>query len=384
MEKCWDLLEWVGPDMSINVFSLLDDPKVLVRAGAVSRSWRRFVIENAFCKKLYMRIFPEASCLMHVVEVENASENAEAGSSSSAEWESLEREHRVYALLLAQSLSSQAEISKACIIEPVSASSTDNFPDESIVNTLEPNDRVHRRPSYWSSDGERDPGVPESLTYRLKSKLCFVSEISVQPFQAFFQHGHPIYSSKAVRIRMGYSKNSEETNLQTVEQTKLKRRFDDDDYIWTYVSPEYPMAQENILQSFKLPRPVICVGGIVRIELLGRVQKQDMDGLYYICVCHVQVIGRPLSPAFEVDFLRHLGSCVLKYFPGARDYASPKEGVEDENGGSSSWHAFATRIRMLRAGRGAYRTLLNTLLGDHADEDDDVDESDDEVELLEG
>lgn len=40
--------------------------------------------------------------------------------------------------------------------------------------------------------------------------------------------------------------------------------------------------QENALQSFKLPKPVVCLGGILRIELLGRVQKQAIDDLYYI------------------------------------------------------------------------------------------------------
>jgi hypothetical protein len=40
--------------------------------------------------------------------------------------------------------------------------------------------------------------------------------------------------------------------------------------------------QENVLQSFKLPHPVLCIGGVVKVELLGRVQKQAMDGLYYI------------------------------------------------------------------------------------------------------
>lgn len=40
--------------------------------------------------------------------------------------------------------------------------------------------------------------------------------------------------------------------------------------------------QENRLQIFKLPEPVLCVGGFLQIELLGRVQRQDVDGLFYI------------------------------------------------------------------------------------------------------
>lgn len=41
-------------------------------------------------------------------------------------------------------------------------------------------------------------------------------------------------------------------------------------------------VQENILQKFKLPEPVLCIGGILQVELLGRVQRQQLDGLYYI------------------------------------------------------------------------------------------------------
>jgi hypothetical protein len=65
----------------------------------------------------------------------------------------------------------------------VGASSTDNFPDETIENTLVPHDMVNFRPSYWSSGGEDDPDVPESLTYTLASDLCVIEEIRIRPFE---------------------------------------------------------------------------------------------------------------------------------------------------------------------------------------------------------
>lgn len=40
--------------------------------------------------------------------------------------------------------------------------------------------------------------------------------------------------------------------------------------------------QENVLQKFELPELALCVGGFLLVELLGRVQKQEIDGLYYI------------------------------------------------------------------------------------------------------
>lgn len=36
------------------------------------------------------------------------------------------------------------------------------------------------------------------------------------------------------------------------------------------------------MQTFKLPEPVLCIGGYLQIELLGRVQRQEMDDLFYI------------------------------------------------------------------------------------------------------
>lgn len=36
------------------------------------------------------------------------------------------------------------------------------------------------------------------------------------------------------------------------------------------------------LQSFKLSHPVLCIGGVIQVELLGRTQMQHMDQQYYI------------------------------------------------------------------------------------------------------
>lgn len=56
------------------------------------------------------------------------------------------------------------------------------------------------------------------------------------------------------------------------------------------------MAQENCLQKFKLPEPALCVGGILQIELLGRVQRQEMDGLYYIWLVVLSQAFASISP----------------------------------------------------------------------------------------
>ncbi|KAI8540344.1 hypothetical protein RHMOL_Rhmol09G0255700 [Rhododendron molle] len=289
MEVCWDFIQRLGPEspnMAIKILMCLEDPSDLVRVCSVSSSWRQFVIANGLLKQLFIRMFPEVSSIARAIEVKNTIELVEACPENSTEWECMKRDHRVY-VFLARGLASITR--KDCILEAISASSTDNYPDESIENTLEARDRVEQRASYWSSEGENDPTVPETLVYKLIAKLCVITEIHVQPFQVRFRMGHPWFP-------IGIGSDSGDEFDAGNEST-------DSALIWTYTSPEFPMAQENRLQKFKLPEPVLCIGGIVQVELLGRVQKQEMDNLYYICISHVQVVGRPLSLPFDVEIL---------------------------------------------------------------------------------
>ena len=76
------------------------------------------------------------------------------------------------------------------------------------------------------------------------------------------------------------------------------------------------------MQSFKLPRPVLCIGGVVKVELLGRVQKQTFDGLYYICVTHVQIFGKPLSR--ELGVVPRGNGLVLNYYLDHRTCGIPR------------------------------------------------------------
>ncbi|XP_043697024.1 F-box protein At4g00755-like [Telopea speciosissima] len=375
MENCSDFLPWLGPDVSIKILLNLDDPVDLVRASAVSRAWHEFVIANGFCKNLCLRMFPVISMVANVIELNNMTKPFEVGSNSSLEWGSLKRDHRVYALL-AHSFTSFRK--KDCIVEAISASSTDNYPEESIDNTLEPNDRIEQGvASYWSSKGESNPAVPETLTYRLVSGLCVLNEISIQPFQAFFQSGYPIYSAKAVQFRTGYLKEPLEAGSDHMDEPSASRRYVKDNFISTYVSPEFPMAQENSLQKFKLPEPVLCIGGILQVELLGRIQRQEMDGLFYICVSHVNVVGRPLSPTFDVEILDQpgkSGKCILKYDPNVECCRSPARSSEGESSVPSRLRVFRL---MQRGVRGWEQMIINTLLGNVAVDGDY--ESDEEL-----
>lgn len=371
MECCWDFIPCLGADVSVNILMCLDDPSDLARVCSVSSSWRQFVIENGLSKHLCLKMFPEISSITHEIEEKNMIHPVEARPESSSKWEILERDHRVYAFLC-RGLTSF--VRKDCISEAVSASSTDNFPEESIQNTLEPSDRAEGRASYWSSQGQSDPSVPETLLYKLISNFCVITEVNVQPFQAYFQFGFPIYSAQALRFRMGHFRSSVLGSESTVVHEASLDTFE-----WTYTSPVFPMAQENCLQKFKLPEPVLCIGGYFAVELLGRVQRQDMDGLYYVCVSHVQVVGRPLSPGFDVEIIDGSGSCTLKYNPVAEHPWSPTKSANESQSeaapSSGGFHITATWSRIWE------QLFPNTVLGNGgvvvAEDEDENEDGDD-------
>lgn len=350
--SCIDFMQCLGPDMSIKILMCLEDPSDLVRVSSVSTSWRHFVIENGLCKKLCLKMYPELVGVSHVIEAKNVMEPDEFELNNSIEWPCLKRDHRIYAFL---ARGFDSFMRRDCLFEAICASSTDNYPEESIQNTLEPSDSVDSRVSYWSSEGESNPAVPETLLYKLTSNLCVITEIHVQPFQAFFQFGFPIYSAKAVRFRMGHPKYPMDSQDEAASESAVHGFADK--FVWTYTSPEFPMVQENCLQKFTLPEPAICIGGILLVELLGRVQRQEMDGLYYICIAHVQVVGRPLSPTFDVEILDSSGKCNLKYYPEASYCWSPTKSGEACMNNPSRFRMFTASIR------GWEQMILNTLLG---------------------
>ncbi|KAH6835883.1 hypothetical protein C2S53_017027 [Perilla frutescens var. hirtella] len=351
MDESRDFVQWLGQDMSVKILMCLNDPSDLVRTSAVSRSWRDFVVANGLCKKLCLNMFPEASSFASVVETTDLVEPMGTGRGDSVEWACLEREHRVYASLNRDLITSARE---NCISDAICASSTDNYPVESIKNTLEPSDRIGHRASYWSSKGASDPSAPETLIYKLASQLCLITEFHVHPFQAYFQFGFPIYSPKAVRLHLGYSITPLESDSEEKDEFVDAKDLYDNKFVWTYSSPEFPMAQENFLQKFELPEPVLCIGGILKVELLGRMQTQDMDGLYYICINHVQVIGRPLSPAFDVEMIDERGKCILKYNP-VMACSAPTVEISAES--SSRFNRFSDSIRSWE------QLILNTFRG---------------------
>ncbi|KAG9145706.1 hypothetical protein Leryth_024795 [Lithospermum erythrorhizon] len=343
-------------------------------------------ITNGLSKYLCLKKFPELSSIECIAEPNCGL--TDVGSSGAVEWEQQKREHNVYASLL-QALNTSILSPMDCIVKAISASSTDNYPDESIINTLNPRDRYINRGSYWSSKGQSDPAVPETLIYNLRANLCVVTEFRIQPFEDYERlkkrplscrshsqmlksnsrskstshvpeknkekkPGNPIYSAQYARIRMGHPKspNDLENDLQNVPLQQPA----DDKFEWTYISQDFPMVQENRLQEFKLPEPVLCIGGVAR----------------------VQVMGRALSPAFDVDVLPS-GKFQLKYYPEALHQT-----LQSTSSGEGTGNTRVLSPEEVVWGRVG---LLEYLIGgnqpghiDWAEEDDNGDDDDEEDE----
>jgi hypothetical protein len=61
-------------------------------------------------------------------------------------------------------------------------------------------------------------------------------------YAAFFQNGTPLYSAQYVRFRFGCPKSPLRPEDLVSDENEGKLTSDNN-YIWTYTSPEFPMLQ---------------------------------------------------------------------------------------------------------------------------------------------
>jgi len=189
------------------------------------------------------------------------------------------------------------EVSLQALIRCAVEATTTDHAEESVQNVLSRETRVSRsfyNLCYWSSKGSESCTHSDAITFQLSHPLSVVRCIKIRPFEAHFQRGSPIYSSAFVRFSFGTGRCETRDLVEITDETEPGGAQDAVNEGWSEISDVYPMEQVNALQTFEIP-PTLCCGGFVRIELLGKKQKQDIDGLYYVCLSHVQVTGVPLS-----------------------------------------------------------------------------------------
>ncbi|PIN16248.1 hypothetical protein CDL12_11125 [Handroanthus impetiginosus] len=319
-----DFVEYLQFDLVMIIMSLPDDPIDIIRASVVSRAWHHFVINNSFLKNLCIKKAPAISTIDSVmVQEDGALTIIDYRSRHPLTFEILKKDHIMYSYLL-EALSKSSIAPSDAVECVVGASSTQSYPEESVVNVVLPSINYSWGDSYWSSTGCHDRNVPEKIMFKLYGDVCIVTEIEIQPFQRL---DHQVYSANSVRLRMGHPKSY--NDLRPNVESLPFREINDDNYVWTYTSPEFPMLEEASLQSFCLPEPALCIGGYLLIELLGRAQKDPINGLYYICLGHVRILGHWLLPAFDIE-MGLSGSISLKYHPNAVEDALDFLPYDDE------------------------------------------------------
>ncbi|XP_073127862.1 F-box protein At4g00755-like [Henckelia pumila] len=311
MESRINFVECLETDAVSSILNFLDDPSDIIRASSVSRSWQHFVIANSICKNLWLKKVPSFYCVDHVVE-EKRGHNIcmYVKPMNLINWEILKMEHNIYSSLL-QALEKPLIARKGCVSYVVGASSTDTTVAQNIVNVLSPTDRYDWGHSYWSSKGQSDPNMPESILLKLNADICVVREIGIRPFEVSWEPGSPVYSAKSVRFHMGHPRSITQLGFGNWLQPF---QFNADDYIWTYTSPEFTMTQESCIQVFEFPKPAVCMGGYLLIELVGRANRQETDGLFYIRLGYIRVLGEPMPPVFLLK-MDTSGNLVLKHSP---------------------------------------------------------------------
>ncbi|PIN16249.1 hypothetical protein CDL12_11126 [Handroanthus impetiginosus] len=311
-----DFVVYLQFDIIMRIMSLLNDPLDVVRASAVSRAWHHFVINNSLLKNLCIKNAPAISTFDSIIVQEDGALTViDYRSEHPLSFEVLKKDHIMYSYLL-QALS-RSSIAPKDILECVlGASSTQSYPEESIVNVLLPCRRFLWGDSYWSSRGCRVSNVPEKILFKLCGDVSIVTDIQIRPAQRLDHH---VYSAISVRFRMGHSKSYRDLRPNIVQSLPLGE-IDENNYVWSYTSPVFPMLEEASLQTFSLPEPVLCIGGYLEVELLDKAQKDSVNGLYYTCLGHVRIWGHSLMPAFDVQ-MGESGSISLKYRPDAAEYA---------------------------------------------------------------
>jgi hypothetical protein len=234
---------------------------------------------------------------------------------------------------LFSSAAATAEPEACSLISSAVASTSTDHPQEGVESMLYPVVRTQRLTCYWSSSGSASADSGEQVVFRLVHPLCLITAVQMRPFRAFFQAGDPIYAPQRVSVGMGglpfaalwlgpapaaeearakiNSRNFPRPlahptlHLSAAEEREAggvaalppapppgnpRRTWRD----WMTLTQEFPVAQEDRVQTVQLPRRELCVGGYLHLNLLGRTQRQDADGMYYTCLGYVRVVGRPL------------------------------------------------------------------------------------------
>eukprot|EP01065_Artemidia_motanka_P032470 TRINITY_DN39481_c0_g1_i1.p1 TRINITY_DN39481_c0_g1~~TRINITY_DN39481_c0_g1_i1.p1 ORF type:complete len:386 (+),score=63.84 TRINITY_DN39481_c0_g1_i1:135-1160(+) len=184
--------------------------------------------------------------------------------------------------------------SESLVSAPVFATSTDQA-DQGIDKTLDA-----RETSFWSSAGTQQAGTDDSVVYQLSGPMALVREVRVSFFEADFQDGNPLYPSQALRVDVGWLP----PGMELDSCCKRGRNIPGEDpgpdlheladqFVWDTAQLYPGVANTDACQAFRLPK--LALGAFIRLKLIGKLQTQSSDGLYYVCIKSLRVVGIPFA-----------------------------------------------------------------------------------------
>lgn len=124
----------------------------------------------------------------------------------------------------------------------------------------------------------------EWIELRLSTSVAVVEAVQIQAFRAHFQPNSPLYAPKQARI-------VRPLQMQEVDGHGFADGSDDRDG-WEDQGTWHPVEPTDQVQTWSTGSKEACLGGCVRLEMRGKPQKQEADGLHYVCLSRVRLFGR--------------------------------------------------------------------------------------------
>jgi hypothetical protein len=153
---------------------------------------------------------------------------------------------------------------------------------------------INQDSRFWSSTGSADAHSSEYLIYQLSMPITLISEVELSIYRCEYQSNFPCYAPVLAQVSVGFLPD-----------------------VWHYRSPPFLIEQSAAVQRLLLG-PELVYGQYVRIDLFGRRQRQQQDGLYYTTVRHVGVAGIPAA-ALRTPLLHSLLNAIRKALKPSQD-----------------------------------------------------------------
>lgn len=182
------------------------------------------------------------------------------------------------------------DIGSESLASSVGEATSIDWPEEALENVLQSGTCLGRdgQPRYWSSAASHTADSDDAFTLKLTEPVCIVHAFRLTALKAFFQPSQPVYAPKRFRARIGWA--GEVNSEGFARSTKRK---------WSVTTRQMRFKPVKDPQAFVLPRPALCLGGFVRIELEGKRTALESTGSFYVAISNARVEGCSL-PGFSL------------------------------------------------------------------------------------